>query len=198
MACIYEIRNKITGEFYIGSAVDHKRRRKDHLNRLKRGTHHSRYLQNAWNKYGPEAFEFNVLLEKVDLESLYSIENERIATLKPHYNMMIDVFSHLGMKRTEETKNKISRALTGRKLSPEHREACRVGVTGTKQSAETIRKRMANRHKPILAFNKDGTLFREFGSATIAAAELGIGRMMIYEVIHGRRKTYRNLIWKRK
>lgn len=43
-----------------------------HFGELNRNVHNNKHLQNAWNKYGEESFEFNVL-EYCDVELL----NER-------------------------------------------------------------------------------------------------------------------------
>jgi len=45
----------------VGSAVRTNARWRQHRSQLQRGTHHSRYLQAAWSKYGAEGFEFVVL-----------------------------------------------------------------------------------------------------------------------------------------
>lgn len=197
MYIIYQIVNKIDGKFYLGSAKNLTRRKARHLKLLRRGQHHSRYLQNAWNKYGEENFEF-VVLQKVEPEKVYEFENQLIQSLKPAYNMMMCVFSHIGIKRSKETCKKISEALTGKSLSEEHKEKVRQANLGKKQSKTTVEKRMKNIYQPISAYHKDtGEFFREFESATHAAEELGISRMCIYEVINGRKKSYKNLVWKK-
>jgi hypothetical protein len=58
---IYCIFNKITKKRYIGSASGKhgfRARWRNHKWRLRNGKHHSLYLQNAWNKYGEDSFEF--------------------------------------------------------------------------------------------------------------------------------------------
>lgn len=59
---VYIIENVVNGRAYVGSAVDIQSRWKDHRIDLRLGRHHSKFLQRAWNKYGPQAFEFRVLL----------------------------------------------------------------------------------------------------------------------------------------
>ena len=53
---IYALKCIPTGKVYVGSAVIWKARLRDHKNNLNRKKHINRYLQNAWNKYGPDAF----------------------------------------------------------------------------------------------------------------------------------------------
>lgn len=55
---IYEIRNIKTNQLYIGQSENVRKRLTAHLNRLRAGAHSNAPLQNAWNKYGHEAFEF--------------------------------------------------------------------------------------------------------------------------------------------
>ena len=59
---IYQIRNTITGSRYVGRACSFKRREAEHKKRLRRGAHSSRYLQNAWNLYGEDAFVFEPVI----------------------------------------------------------------------------------------------------------------------------------------
>src|SRR5262245_61304870 len=64
MTCgIYAIRNKQTGERYVGQAVDINKRWVEHTRELGGGSVGSPKLQAAWQKYGPEAFEFVILEE---------------------------------------------------------------------------------------------------------------------------------------
>jgi group I intron endonuclease len=61
MIGLYAIVHKHTNRAYVGSAINLKRRFKEHRTALKQGVHHSAYLQNAWNKYGVDQFEFKLL-----------------------------------------------------------------------------------------------------------------------------------------
>ena len=73
-SAIYGIRHIASGRIYVGSAVRTNARWRHHRSQLQRGTHHSRYLQAAWNKYGAEAFEFVVLEKKKSQEPLMGYE----------------------------------------------------------------------------------------------------------------------------
>lgn len=55
---IYQIECLPTHESYIGLTVDYKRRKRDHLNDLRKNKHENPKLQNAWNKYGEQEFHF--------------------------------------------------------------------------------------------------------------------------------------------
>lgn len=73
---VYQIKNKVNGKVYIGSSKHIEQRWKSHIRDLQKGIHHSVHLQNAWNKYGEDAFIFSVLecceeFERYDLEQKY-------------------------------------------------------------------------------------------------------------------------------
>ena len=65
MATIYFIKNKITEKYYIGETIDYNNRINHHFIDLKNNTHHSHKLQNAYNIYGKENFEWGII-EQVD------------------------------------------------------------------------------------------------------------------------------------
>lgn len=58
---IYIIKSKINNKSYIGSSIDIAKRFKTHLWRLNTNSHINKLLQNDYNSYGIDNFEFNVL-----------------------------------------------------------------------------------------------------------------------------------------
>ena len=102
---IYQIRNTITNDLYIGSSINIIHRKNRHSRELKQGKHHSIILQRAVNKYGINVFKFKVL-EYCEQEILIKKEQYYIDTLKPKYNIYLIAGSSLGSKRSEETKEK--------------------------------------------------------------------------------------------
>jgi len=114
---IYQIQSKIKPErIYIGSAVNIGRRWTDHLFGLKRGKHSNQKLQNHSNKYGTADLIFNVL-EPCFSQFLTIREQYYINKLKPWFNICKIAGSQLGIRRSEETKIKLSKLHKGRKLS---------------------------------------------------------------------------------
>lgn len=65
MTGIYQIRNLVNDKVYIGSAVDFGKRWNSHICSLNDQHHHSQKLQRAWDKYGIDAFKFEILEELV-------------------------------------------------------------------------------------------------------------------------------------
>src|SRR3990167_10276418 len=110
---IYQIRNTVNGKRYVGSAENLVRRESAHWTNLRRGAHHSAHLQRAWNKYGEKNFEF-LVVGRCAPERLVDLEQEVIDHLKPEYNINPTAGSSLGIRRSEETRRKISESKMGR------------------------------------------------------------------------------------
>lgn len=82
---VYKITNTVTGDFYIGSSKDVKRRWAEH----KKSSSWKKYQNNPMyqdiQKYGKDKFEFQTLAE-VEADKLKEAEQQFIETLKPTYN----------------------------------------------------------------------------------------------------------------
>ncbi len=78
---IYEIRNTVNDNVYIGSAVNVRQRWIRHRHELKVRRHHCKHLESSWHKHGAEKFVFKVLEElpwPVDNDLLYKREQHWI------------------------------------------------------------------------------------------------------------------------
>ena len=82
---IYKITNTVTGDFYIGSSKDVKRRWREHKWPSKWNECPNNQLYKDMQKYGLDKFEFQVIVE-IEADSLKVIEQQFIETLKPTYN----------------------------------------------------------------------------------------------------------------
>ena len=82
---IYKITNTITGDFYIGSSKDVKRRWESHKWPSSWNKQPNNPLYQDMQKYGLDKFEFEILAE-VEEDSLKEKEQQFIETLKPTYN----------------------------------------------------------------------------------------------------------------
>ena len=82
---IYKITNTITGDFYIGSSKDVKRRWRDHKKPSVWKNCQNNQLYQDMRKYGVDNFDFQILAE-VEADSLKEAEQQFIETLKPTYN----------------------------------------------------------------------------------------------------------------
>ncbi len=144
---IYRIRNTKNGKIYIGSAVNLRNRWNLHRQGLRRGTHANRHLQSSWNKNGETHFLFEVIKLVPDPKQLL-VEEQQIldaylAQKVVLYNICLIARSCLGVTRSKETREKMSKALKGRVISKEHREKLRNANLGKKATAATRKKMSA-------------------------------------------------------
>ena len=82
---IYKITNTITGDFYIGSSKDIKRRWRAHKWPSRSNKHSNNQMYQDMKEYGVDKFEFEILAE-VEVEKLKETEQQFIEILKPTYN----------------------------------------------------------------------------------------------------------------
>src|SRR5689334_12150640 len=106
---IYRITCTVTGKFYIGSALNLYSRWANHFSSLRRNVHGNPKLQNAFNKYGEDAFAFDILELVLIPEMLTAREQHWFEKLNP--------FGENGFNI-----DRIAGSALGRKLSAEHRE----------------------------------------------------------------------------
>ena len=155
---IYKIESIIRPErFYIGSGVNLQSRKRQHFSDLRLNKHGNSKLQNHYNKYGANDLVF-IIIEPCFQELLIIREQYYLNNLKPWFNICLMAKNCLGVKRTEDTKQKIreanlgkwageknpcfgenftdehrlniSKALTGKKLSKKHKENISKGLQG--------------------------------------------------------------------
>ncbi len=106
---IYAIMNMVTEKWYIGSALNIKRRWNEHKCELRRNKHSNAYLQSSWNKHKEINFYFFVL-EYTSISFLLSREQHWIditEVIKNGYNLIPIAGSSLGFKHSPETKEKL-------------------------------------------------------------------------------------------
>ena len=109
---IYIIKNTVNNKIYIGSSARCIRERICiHKRRLKNKVHENSYLQNSYNKYGVEAFTFNILelceKDKCIEREQYYLDLYQSYRRDIGYNININANSTLGMKLSDEHKKKI-------------------------------------------------------------------------------------------
>lgn len=142
---IYIIINCINGKFYVGSAVDISKRWREHRRTLECETHYNDYLQGAWAKHGGESFYFGILEFVANKCDLITREQFWLDELRPFdrgvgYNICSKAGSTLGFKVTFETKQKISRANSGKPCSEKTRRKMSLANSGRKMPEEVKKK----------------------------------------------------------
>ena len=142
-SCIYKITNILNGKIYVGSAIDFIQRKSLHISQLNKNKHHSKYLQNSWNKYGMDKFIFEIIesIEILDLlltrEQFY-LDNLLFANLNDNrfnelgYNICRIAGNWLGQHHSKESKLKISLKNMNRVISDETRKKMRESSTHIK------------------------------------------------------------------
>ncbi|SRR6266568_93541 len=137
---IYRITCTTTSKIYIGSAMNLRTRRNKHFEDLRGNVHHSITLQRAWNKYGADAFTFEILEFVLIPELLTAREQYYFSKLRPFGSHGFNIARIAGSTLGRPAPNR------GRKMTPEQLERHRLARIDKKASEETKR-RMAVAHK---------------------------------------------------
>jgi len=138
MKGIYKIINMVNNKVYIGRSRNIEVRWRRHKSILRRDLHFNKHLQNAWNKYGEENFEF-VIQEECQLEKLKEREEYWVNYFKSYdkgkgYNKK-EVLNGVEFY-SEEIKEK----MRNRNVSIGTREKLRICNLGKHPSEETKKK----------------------------------------------------------
>lgn len=110
---IYQIKNQINGNRYIGSAINIRYRWAVHLSTLRHGKHDNHHLQHAFDKYGETVFAFTILERVGDVSQLILREQYALNTLRPEYNIATVAGNTFGYRHTDEARRKMSEAQSG-------------------------------------------------------------------------------------
>jgi len=163
---VYKITNKDNGLVYFGQATQLGTRAQQHEDSLVKNKHKNQHLQAAWNHYGSDAFEFEVIAVYPDKTERDAAEQ---ALIDEHYgpgcyNIMKKVAPAPGTwsHTPEETRAKKIAAATGKKHSAEHIAKRSAAMTGRKRKPFTPEHRAAmsaawakrREAKPLLIDNK--------------------------------------------
>lgn len=181
---IYLIKNIQNNKVYIGSAINIPKRWTEHKRNLKKGKHHSRHLQSAWNIYGEQNFKFEILQEVSNFEHLLAYEQVYLDYYKSYedekgYNICKVVGSRLGTKHSEEAKQKISEA--AKNVSEEARKKMSEAAKG-RMSSEKARNKLSEKckgrlfseeHKKKLSEAGKGRIFSEQHKQKLREANTG-------------------------
>lgn len=161
---VYEIICIPNGKKYVGSTVKVRKRFREHLRMLRANVHSNPPLQNTWNKYGEENFEFRVIeytkghldLEQKCLDSkLWALNINDLAT---GGNTQ---FKRYGFKHSQETRLKLSEIQKGKiipleqrqKMSDAHKGKSKIWLRGRpahnrgQSPSDEARQKMSEAHR---------------------------------------------------
>lgn len=145
---IYAIKNKINNKVYIGQTSENFQRRYwHHCWKLKQNKHDNCYLQNAFNKYGDENFEFEIIECVTDKSKLNNLEIKYIATYKQDnlcYNMLLGGDGRRGFKMSESTKKKIAEKNKINLLGKTHSKKTKIKMSQTRTGKYYTRHKQTN------------------------------------------------------
>lgn len=142
---VYQIKNIITGDIYIGSSVQLEKRILDHKRKLSIKKHHSIILQRAYDKYGKNAFKYSIICN-CDKNLVLYMEQIYIDSNNPYYNTAKSTTAPmLGRKHSEASKALFRKRIIkkgkdspsyGKKWTEEMRDHFIKIRTGKKRSQE--------------------------------------------------------------
>jgi group I intron endonuclease len=106
---VYAIFSRVDDRVYIGSAASIGKRIKEHRSDLRAGRHHSRHLQNFYNKHGLKSLGFAVLREtEKTKQAIIEAEQFFIDNMHPAFNMSPTAGSNLGARKSPEQRKALS------------------------------------------------------------------------------------------
>ena len=171
---IYKATNLINGKIYIGQTIKSLARRQyEHFYYKNRD---NSKFRTALRKYKPEDWKWEILVENIPAEQLNDLERAYIWGLSSYefgYNSTRggDENPMNGRNHTEETKQKMSKAHLGQKLSEAHKRKLILSRIGVPHSEETkLKISVANKgkirtenFKKQVSLNKKGENNHNFG-----------------------------------
>ena len=203
---IYMIVNKITKDYYIGSASTNRfyARFSNHVIYF-RG---SKIVKSAVKKYELKNFAFIVLelypnvVTKENNKELLDLEDKYLKLLLPNYNILTEAGSSFGYKHTEvdrikmkdvysdARKERIGSLNRGQKLSPETIEKMREKALNRPPMSNETKKKCISNTRPIVLYNLNGTVYGKYFTILEAAKSINCGEKTIRRAL----KTEKRLV----
>lgn len=196
-AGIYGIYCRANGKWYVGQAQNIDRRNRDERRELNAGGGHNKHLQNAWDKYGEQAFSWVVLMH-CPVGRLDDFERRWIVALDAFnkgFNMTTGGGGTRGYTLTEEHKAILREFNSngksprkGRPLSAESKARMRAKALGGNSPKAKAVQQMTPADEVLATFDSIGD----------AARATGVNAAHISEVCRNvpKRKTAGGYVWR--
>jgi len=205
---IYMILNKITTDYYIGSASTNRiyARFSNHVIYF-RG---SKIVKSAVKKYELKNFAFIILelypniVTKINNKELLDLEDKYLKLLLPNYNILTEAGSSFGYKHTEINRIKMKDLYSearrerigglnkGKNLSPETIEKLRAKALNRPPISDEAKQKCISHTRPVVLYNLNGTVYGKYSSILEAAKSINCGEKTIRRAL----KTEKKLVKK--
>jgi group I intron endonuclease len=196
---IYMIVNKITKDYYIGSASTNKlyARFSNHLIYFTG----SKIVKLAVKKYGLINFSFIVLelypnvVTKENNKELLDLEDRYLKFLLPNYNILTEAGHNFGYKHTEisrlkmrdiysdAVREKIGKLNSGKPLSPETIEKIREKALNRPPISDETKKKCKHT-RPVVLYNLNGTVYGKYSTIVDAAKSINCDEKTIRRALN--------------
>ena len=178
------------GRAYIGITKQNLERR------WRSGTHYdyNRRFFLEIVKYGWDNFKHEVLASGLSYEAAKQKETEYIEKFKTAderfgYNQTLGVGGK-GFTKSLETREKLSKAHRGRKLSPEHCRRISEGQKGKHMGKDSPQA------KKVFQYDLNGNFIKEWACQSDAARFYGCNQSKISECAAGKKKQIKGFVWR--
>lgn len=134
---VYKILNLVNGDYYIGSSKNVEKRIICHFSKLRKNKHHSKKLQNSFNKYGHVNFSHQIIelceaeiLQQREQHYLDALFNEKcLNILKDAYSTRGENHPMFGRRHSEESRAKIKLARSKQTISHSQETRLKIGAS---------------------------------------------------------------------
>jgi group I intron endonuclease len=194
---IYMIFNKITTDYYIGSASTNRfyARFSNHVIYF-RG---SKIVKSAVKKYELKNFAFIILelypniVTKINNKELLDLEDKYLKLLLPNYNILTEAGSSFGYKHTEIDRIKMKDLYSeARRERTETIEKMRAKALNRSPMSDDTKQKCINHTRPVVLYNLNGTVYGKYSSILEAAKSINCGEKTIRRAL----KTEKRLVKK--
>lgn len=172
---VYKIKNLENNNLYIGSSANVFNRCFTHQTKLEKRKHSNQHLENAYHKYGSDSFKF-IVIEYCD--NITETEQKYIDEIDPHYNKRSIAQNNTGVKKSPETRKKISETL---------KERYKNGLETYKQQ---------HLWREVEQYDLNGNLINTFKNMAEAEREVGASDGKLSEIIRKEDRICKGYQWK--
>ncbi len=197
--CVYMHRNKINNKVYIGQTGTSVEDRWQNGKGYKGCT----LFERAIKKYGWDNFKHIILEDNLTREEIGQAENNFITlydSTNPAkgYNISTGGESgHVGVKMSDEARERMSKARKGKSFSQEHRDKISAALKGRVLSQETIDKIRLAHSEPFVQLDLCGNFIQEYLTTWEAYQTTGVSQDAICSVLNknNKNKTAGGFVW---